>query len=399
MLQPKGRAGLNSPLEIKHPSDVSKLIKSFNNCKNNALGLFKKNRDGDYCDNPTESLNILLGKFFPGHAALSETDIRSRDDAGMDWIVVKNNRLNKTFTIKKVKAAFAHMGSYKSAGPDGFKPIVMKHFGPRALGCITNIFQAIYSTGYIPIEFRKSKVVFIPKPLKDDYGEAGSFRPISLTQFLFKTMERVIEWSLCEHAKKMGQISDLQHAYSGTRGTDTALSTLVNLIESAILRKQLCLVISVDIQGAFDNLAFMAIEKVMGDNNYPPYMIRWYMNFLKNRIAIAEVLGVKLSIRPVCGTPQGGVLSSRIWNLAFDPLLKLLNHESPCAPVGFADDGALCFRGIDPETLVDIAQPKINTAVEWGAQNGLTFSVDKTTVVFFSRQQKFHSEVLPRIKN
>ena len=88
------------------------------------------------------------------------------------------------------------------------------------------------------------------------------------------------------------------------------------------------------------------------------------------------------------------MLSSRIWNLAFDPLLKLLNH----APVGFADDGALCFRGIDPETLVEIAQPKINAAVEWGAQNGLTFSVDKTTVVFFSRQQKFHSEVLPRIK-
>ena len=172
------------------------------------------------------------------------------------------------------------MGSYKYAGPDGFKPIDMKHFGPIALGCITNLFQAIYSTGYIPIEFRKSKVVFIPKPLKDDYGEAGSFRPISLTQFLFKTTEHVIEWSLCENAeKKIGQISDLQHAYSGTKGTDTALSTLVNLIESAILRKQLCLVISVDIQGAFDNLAFMAIEKVMKDNNYPPYMIRWYMNF------------------------------------------------------------------------------------------------------------------------
>ena len=42
--------------------------------------------------------------------------------------------------------------------------------------------------------------------------------------------------------------------------------------------------------------------------------------------------------------------------------------------------------------------PKINQAVEWGANNGLTFSVDKTTAVFFSRQKKFHSEVLPRIK-
>ena len=81
--------------EIKYPRYISKLIKSFNNCKNNALGLLK-NRDGDYCDNPTEPLNILLGKFFPGHATLSETEIHSRDDDGMDWIAVKNSRLNMT---------------------------------------------------------------------------------------------------------------------------------------------------------------------------------------------------------------------------------------------------------------------------------------------------------------
>ena len=51
----------------------------------------------------------------------------------MDWSVVKNSQLDKTFTIKKVKAAFSHMGSFKSAGPDRIKPIVMKHFGPNAL--------------------------------------------------------------------------------------------------------------------------------------------------------------------------------------------------------------------------------------------------------------------------
>ena len=76
-------------------------------------------------------------------------------------------------------------------------------------------------------------------------------------------MEHVIEWLLREHAEKYGKISNMQHAYSGTRGTDTALSTLVNMIESSILRKQLCLVISVDIQGAFDNLAFLSINNVM----------------------------------------------------------------------------------------------------------------------------------------
>ena len=123
------------------------------------------------------------------------------------------------------------------------------------------------------------------------------------------------------------------------------------------------------------------------------------MNFKKQTgLQLLKYLGSNYLSDLFVEHPKRGVLSSRIWNLAFDTLLKLLNHESPCAPVGFADYGALCFRGIDPETLVDIDQPKINKAVEWGAQNGLTFSVDKPTLVFFSRQQKFHNEVLPRIK-
>ena len=72
-----------------------------------------------YSDNPEESLNIILNKNFPSHTVVPVTD-------SMDWSKVKNNRLDKTFTITKVKAAFRHMGSFKSAGPDGIKLIVIK---------------------------------------------------------------------------------------------------------------------------------------------------------------------------------------------------------------------------------------------------------------------------------
>ncbi len=376
--------------EIDNPSDVSKLIRTFNNSTNNALGLLK-NDQGKYCSNPDESLSILLEQFFPGH-----TDVPTVDN--MVWSSVRNNKLDNTFTIKKVKNAFHRMGSFKGAGPDGLKPIVMKNFGTIALRCISFIFKAIYSTGYIPVELRNSRVVFIPKPLKTDYGEAGSFRPISLNTTYFKAMEKVVEYSLREDSDKYGKISQMQHAYSTTKGTDTALSSLVNMIESCILRNKLCLVLSVDIKGAFNNLATNAIYKVLVDNKYPPLMIRWYMNFLKNRNSVAEVLGIIKTIRPICGTPQGGVLSSRIWNLAFDPLLKLLNDNSPCNPVGFADDGALSFMGIDPDTMVSNAQTSLNLAIEWGAKNGLSFCPKKTTVVFFSRRYNFHKKELPKVK-
>ena len=126
--------------------------------------------------------------------------------------------------------------------------------------------------------------------------------------------------------------------------------------------------------GAFNNLATNTIQKVLVDNKYPPIMIRWYMNFLKNRNSIAEVLGIIKTIRPVCGTP---------------PLLKLLNENSPCSPVGFGDDGALCFSGIDPNTVVDNAQIKLNQAIEWGPKMASLSLLTKTTVFFFSRKYNF----------
>ena len=64
-------------------------------------------------------------------------------------------------------------------------------------------------------------------------------------------MEHVVEWSLREHADHYGNLSSMQHAYRGMKGTDTALLTLVNMIESSILRDEFCLVISVDIKGIF----------------------------------------------------------------------------------------------------------------------------------------------------
>ena len=108
-------------------------------------------------------------------------------------------------------------------------------------------------------------------------------------------------FSYHSHSDIYGKISNMQHAYSSTKGTDTALSTLVNLIESSILRSELCLVLSVDIMGAFNNLATNTIQKVLVDNKFTPIMIKWYMNFLKNRTSIAEVLGFVFLVRETPG--------------------------------------------------------------------------------------------------
>ena len=90
--------GSNSHLKIKYPSDVSKLIKTFNNSKNNALGLLK-NYKGEYCNNPEDSLSHPPKQIFSWPHKVPEKDT-------LEWHRVKNSKLDNTFTTKKVKAAF-----------------------------------------------------------------------------------------------------------------------------------------------------------------------------------------------------------------------------------------------------------------------------------------------------
>jgi hypothetical protein len=47
--------------------------------------------------------------------------------------------------------------------------------------------------GFIPKAWRQVKVAFIPKPGKLDYTEAKTYRPISVSSFLLKTMEKLVD--------------------------------------------------------------------------------------------------------------------------------------------------------------------------------------------------------------
>jgi hypothetical protein len=49
---------------------------------------------------------------------------------------------------------------------------------------------------YIPLYWRWSRVIFIPKPGKDLYANPQSFRPTTLSSFLVKALDRLIGWEL-----------------------------------------------------------------------------------------------------------------------------------------------------------------------------------------------------------
>ena len=176
----------------------------------------------------------------------------------------------------RVQEAIRTFGAYKAAGPDGFKPIVLQNMGQKALQRLTTLYKASLMLRWVPGIWRRSRAVFIPKPGKDDYTKAKAFRPISLSSFVLKTMERVILWHVEATSLVDSPLSTNQHGFRHNSSCDSAISGLVDRIESAIHRKRFGIGVFLDIQGAFDNLDLDKAVQGMEEHSFPAAVTGWY---------------------------------------------------------------------------------------------------------------------------
>ncbi len=123
---------------------------------------------------------------------------------------------------------------------------------------------------------------------------------------------------------------------------------MTDRIEKAILNNKISMSAFLDIEGAFDNLDMAAAVKSMKSHGLDKSIIQWYEHYLKNRMSSVEY-GEKTSHRALTkGTPQGGVLSPILWNLAFDSLLQKFD-KGVVEIFGYADDACLITTAHDPK--------------------------------------------------
>jgi hypothetical protein len=114
--------------------------------------------------------------------------------------------------------------------------------------------------GLIPMVWRQVKVTFISKPRKPDYTEAKAYRPTSLSSFLLKTMEKIVDRHIRDRALRFQPLHRNEHAYQIGKSNETALYNVVTHVESATEYKDIALGAFLDIEGAFDRTSFDMIN-------------------------------------------------------------------------------------------------------------------------------------------
>lgn len=166
------------------------------------------------------------------------------------------------------------------------------------------------------------KVVFIPKPGKSDYTKHRNLRPISLSSFLLKTIQHTIDWDMRRTLKNESAPDDadgdtmtevpkngslLDDAFMPGKSTETALHRLVTCIESGLKAKEMVLCTFLDIEGAFNNLTFQAVDDALGEKKVSPVMKRWVFRMLSQRQIKADRGNCTVNATVKRGCPQGGV--------------------------------------------------------------------------------------------
>ena len=364
--QKKQQAWKDFCSNVESASDISNVLRALEGKYIREMSLLK---DNDSNFNPEEAVKILLRTHFPDHLeclGLGQPELDLVEDCldkGAVGLDPGTEDFIEYINTEKVRNAMRSFGSRKAPGPDGFKPIVLKNISEKAVIFLTSLYRMSIRTQQIPSFWRKMDVIFIPNPGKEDYSSPKSYRPITLSSFVLKGLERIMLWYLREKVITNAVVA--QHAYTRGLSTESALSEVLDHVESSFYRKEKVIAVSLDCTGAFDCVGFDAASDALITKGVPEGMTRWCTYLLRGRKVTANLQGVTQTITPGRGSPQGGILSPLVWNLVMDSLLKDF-QSGPVKAVGYADDIIVMASSIDMRTSADNIQLALDKIIDWG---------------------------------
>jgi len=367
--------------------DISKLCRIIQGTKSVPITLIKDS-NGNPPINESASLTNLIKAHFPDCSFIPTRNIK--EDAEPNTV----SDFLDFVTKSNIRESLDSFGKFKAAGPDEIQPVVLQNLPENGYDLVLSMYKASMKLSYIPVKWRKMNVIFIPKPQKDSYDKPKSFRPITLSNFILKGLERLIQWYLTN------EIIDLplpnQHAYTEGRSCETALCEAVHYMEENINRGEYTLCVSLDCSGAFDNILFDKAEQALQEHGIEGNFRRWILHLLRGReVTFTDKnLNMSRTFFPTKGTPQGGVISPLLWNLIINELIREITTRTDLKVVCYADDILLMSRNKFPDIAAMDIQSGLKIVENWAKGSGLMFNPAKTQVCFVTNKHVKYTYLL-----
>ena len=378
MRKSKNKAWKKYCEEMEEKNATAKLQNIMKKGKMNEIGTLRK-RDGTYTSTTQETLDELLYTLFPDDHETEPYDLTQQQRTKLT-----EQKICEIVNTTTVKAAMKSFKPYKSPGEDGIHPILIQKAIKQIEPYLTTLYRESIRRGRPATSWLRIKAVFIPKPGKTDYNTAKSYRPISLSSFLLKGLERLILWYMQANTLRNNPLNKNIFSYTEGLSTETALHRVVHFIEKSIAIDNVVIIVFMDISGAFSNTSISSLIRDLAETGIEEELLYWTAHLLSNRVTTAQLGDCKAEKDTTMGTMEGGIKSPVIWNIKISKCADKFPERGPNKFTGYADDAGLKSAGICVQTVGDTIQSGIKIMEEWATENKLTFNVDKTKAMLFT---------------
>jgi hypothetical protein len=163
---------------------------------------------------------------------------------------------------------------------------IMNNFFTKAtLQCKQELFALLntsWITGLIPDAWKQGIIIPIPKPGKPQEQLTG-YRPMTLLPCMGKLLERMVLRRLVYTLESKSVFPSLHLGFHKGKSTINALHLLKNAITTARTGHEYCLVVYLDIEGAFDSVWHEGLFFKLHCIGVGEQMLSLLYNYLQNR--------------------------------------------------------------------------------------------------------------------
>ncbi|KAF7824315.1 reverse transcriptase [Senna tora] len=298
--------------------------------------------------------------------------------------------LNDISTPTEIKNALLNLKPYKAPGVDGFQAAFFQKYWDFLNIDIMPCIQHIFSSKTMPPNWNDTIICLIPKI--QNPTKVKNFCPISLCNTLYKLVSKVLVNRIKPFLPNL--ISENQAAFiKGRKANDNIIlaNEIIHSYNRKRSRKFGWLIISLDLEKAYDRLNWSFISSVLLKMNFPAELVSLIsacISSVSHQFLINGTLTHK--IIPSRGIRQGDPLSPYIFICCMQYLSSLIDVQvhkkkwvppklrgTPLSHLLFADD-VLLFARVDVNSISAIKR----TIEKFLTCSGLSINRSKSSIWF-----------------
>uniref|UniRef100_A0A8C5Q4M0 Reverse transcriptase domain-containing protein n=1 Tax=Leptobrachium leishanense TaxID=445787 RepID=A0A8C5Q4M0_9ANUR len=234
-------------------------------------------------------------------------------------------QLRVPFTQEEISSAVKTQKNGKAPGPDGLPSMYYKRFGATLVPPLVTTLNSLLENHSLHPHTQAATIVVLPKGGKDPML-CSSYRPISLLNCDLKFFATALAQRL--HAVLPLLVQKDQVGFIPAREARDGTTRTLNAIHKARQEEIPMLLLSTDVEKAFDRVSWRFLFATLRAMNLPPEYISWVAALYGSpnaRVRVNGILSDTFQIRN--GTRQGCPLSPILFALTLEPFLESVRRN------------------------------------------------------------------------